>query len=355
MLLTTLIKLSIRTIGNRTLMLTLTDVGVLTDNISVNFGDKVFPKSIAFVLLVAKANLTYFRKLDTNCLFTKEVYYPSRSRLHCATICVSNNSDIFSHRKGECYCVDSIDEYSVIKISVIYPVYVRKSEILTVNFTRLCVPVSNASSSSTLMPLLSTCRVNASIILYNKKLVLFSSNTVFLYDDYERLDSGPSRTCPISDLFAGITGTLDAAYDDNDTISLIQGSEVYTYAISTILEEKQATLKRKEKTNVTFKLGLANQSSTTIDCVIKDTNMFYVFAGDYVYDVSKNPPTIINWKSNSAKNPFKSTNHSSRPHYVDACANSNSQKLLFFSGSEHFYYDFSTKHGFWTERNQTKC
>ncbi|XP_062602034.1 uncharacterized protein LOC134263678 [Saccostrea cucullata] len=230
-----------------------------------------------------------------------------------------------------------------------------KSTLLTVNFTRLCVPFSNASANSTPVPPLSICNVNASVILNNRKLILFSGNKVLVYDDYERLDSGPTKTFKFSDIFTGISGTLDAAYDDNDTISLIQGSEIYTYTVSTVLEGKRASFQKKGRTNVTFNLDLANHSSTTIDCIIKDTNMFYVFAGDNMYDVSKNPPTVINWKSNSAKNPFKSTDHTNRPHIVDACANTDSQRILFFSGAEYFYYDFSTKHGFWTERNQTEC
>lgn len=134
------------------------------------------------------------------------------------------------------------------------------------------------------------------------------------------------------------------------------GLFVYTYPISTVLNETSAACLQNETISSMFNLRFHHRSINYIDCVTKNGDILYVFANDYLYihDIGTNP-TAVEWKSNSANNPFKSTNHTPYPHEVDACAKADSQKMLFFSGENNLIFEFSNNLGFWSQRNQTMC
>lgn len=92
----------------------------------------------------------------------------------------------------------------------------------TKNFTALCRhdPLKNASSTG---PHRTSCKIDASIILPSRKLVLFSNSLVLMYGSYHDLEKGPYSSRRISDLFPGIVGPIDAAFDDNTYVYIVQG------------------------------------------------------------------------------------------------------------------------------------
>lgn len=194
------------------------------------------------------------------------------------------------------------------------------------------------------------------MILPSRKLVLFSNSVVLMYGSYHDLDKGPYSSRRIPDLFPGIVGPVDAAFDDNTYVYIVQGSFVYTYPISTVLNETSAACLQNETISSKFNLRYHQRSLNSIDCVTKYNDILYVFADDflYIHDIGTNP-TAVEWKSNSANNPFKSTNHTPYPHEVDACAKVDSQKVLFFSGEDNLIFEFSNNLGFWSQRNHTMC
>lgn len=133
------------------------------------------------------------------------------------------------------------------------------------------------------------------------------------------------------------------------------GLDVYVYPLSTILVDIPATPLQTLSLTHMFNFGTAHKTPSSIDCVINDGSRFYFFGENYLYDLSTNSPTAVEWKSNSAHNPFKSANHTPYPHRVDACATVDSHRILFFSGLEYLFFDFADKMGHWSERNQTMC
>lgn len=94
----------------------------------------------------------------------------------------------------------------------------------TKNFTSLCRhdPLKNASSTG---PHRTSCKIDASIILPSRKLVLFSDSLVLMYGSYHDLEIGPYSSRRIPDLFPGIgiVGPVDAAFDDNTYVYIVQG------------------------------------------------------------------------------------------------------------------------------------
>lgn len=90
------------------------------------------------------------------------------------------------------------------------------------NFTSSCSKESSFNGSLEVRR--SPCTVDASIILHNRKLLLFSNNTILFYDDYKNVNTGPTSICYISDLFLGVVGPVDAAFNDNTTVHIIQGN-----------------------------------------------------------------------------------------------------------------------------------
>lgn len=122
------------------------------------------------------------------------------------------------------------------------------------------------------------------------------------------------------------------------------------------MNETSAACLQNETISSKFNLRYHQRSVNSIDCVTKYNDILYVFADDflYIHDIGTNP-TAVEWKSNSANNPFKSTNHTPYPHEVDACAKVDSQKVLFFSGEDNLIFEFSNNLGFWSQRNHTMC
>lgn len=90
------------------------------------------------------------------------------------------------------------------------------------NFTSSCSKESSINGSLEVRR--SPCTVDASIILHNRKLLLFSNNTILFYDDYKNVNTGPTSICYISDLFLGVVGPVDAAFNDNTSVHIIQGN-----------------------------------------------------------------------------------------------------------------------------------
>lgn len=70
------------------------------------------------------------------------------------------------------------------------------------------------------------------MILPSRKLVLFSNSVVLMYGSYHDLEKGPYSSRRIPDLFPGIVGTVDAAFDDNTYVYIVQGMKYMYNTIS---------------------------------------------------------------------------------------------------------------------------
>lgn len=117
------------------------------------------------------------------------------------------------------YCLLFVkDCSSLFLINIIHMYFFQQTK----NFTSLCRhdPLKNASSTG---PHRTSCKIDASIILPSRKLVLFSNSLVLMYGSYHDLEIGPYSSRRIPDLFPGIVGPVDAAFDDNTYVYIVQG------------------------------------------------------------------------------------------------------------------------------------